>query len=416
MSEKQNDTNGSLNGPAPAPGRALSPNVGVTPVIRVLMVEDDAAFARIAAAILLRATGVTYEVSLASTLNEAERKLAQMTPDVILLDLMLPDSSGMNTVQRMLEFAGDVPLVILSGLDSDKIALDAIHAGAQDYIVKGGDPHAITRAVRYAVERSQSERRLLETEENLRTTQLQLMHAEKMESVGTLAAGIAHEVKNPLAVLQMGIENIELHCQNTTAAAETVQMMKDAVQRASLIVQRLLTFAAPTNCDRKPAMFGEILGRALAMIDFEIRKRVITVRQILDDKLPVLLLDATAIEQVLINLLLNAAQASPDGSTITIRTRQAVLTEVGGDVGRRATDRFPVGIQVVQCDIEDEGPGISPEIERRLFQPFFTTKPPGEGNGLGLCVTRNILELHGGKVELLNRPEGGALARITLIP
>lgn len=385
------------------------------PRIRVLMVEDDPAFARIAASILLRAVTAHFEVSLASTLREGTMRLAAATPDVILLDLTLSDSSGMNTVQHILACAGDVPVVVLSGLDSEEMAVEAIKAGAQDYIVKGGDPQAIVHAVRYAVERSQNERRLRETESRLRDAQTQLIQAEKMESIGRLAAGVAHEVKNPLAVLQMGIEHIESLPQ-VQQAGETLNMMKDAVQRATFIVQRLLSYAAPSQCTRKPADLHALLRRACGMIDYEVRRQQVAIRFDFDGALPALMLDETAIEQALINLLLNASQASPVGGEIVVRTRQTRLNDPGHDVGRRATDRFPLGVGVVQCEIEDNGPGITDDVARHLFEPFFTTKPQGEGTGLGLCVTRNILDLHGGRVELVNRAGGGTCARITLVP
>lgn len=389
---------------------------GDSAVIRALMVEDDAMFARVAAMTMLRAVGVHYEVTLASTLKEALRHLAATTPDVILLDLTLPDSTGMDTVQRVIGRANGAPVVILTGLDSEKMAIDAIQAGAQDYVVKGGDPQAILRAARYAVERSLAEKRLLEMQANLRKTQLQLIHAEKMESVGTLAAGIAHEVKNPLAVLQMGLEHIELVNAGNKDTTDTLRMMKNAIQRANAIIQRLLTYSTPSTSVRHPANLHDIIDRAINMVDHEIRRRHLHIRREFADILPELLLDANAIEQAFVNLLLNAAHASPDNRTITVTTRQAQLQTPGGGVGRRVTDRFPLGITVVECDIDDEGPGLDTETERRLFQPFFTTKPTGKGTGLGLCVTRNILDLHGGRIELMNRPEGGARARVMLVP
>lgn len=409
----QNKAGGERDSRAAPPQRVLG---GELPLIRVLMVEDDPAYARIAASILLRSSSAHFEVSMAATRREGERHLTTSRPDVVLLDLTLSDSSGMDTVRHILDCAGDVPVVILTGLDSEKMAIEAIQAGAKDYIVKGRDPQSIIHAVRYAVERGHSERRLRETEGRLRDTQLQLIQSEKMESLGRLAAGVAHEVKNPLAVLLMGIEHLEPLLGANPEALETTGMMKDAVQRASIIIQRLLSYAAPSQCERGPADLHAILRRALAMSDYELRKKNITANLDLDEPMPSLQLDATAIEQALINLILNAAQASPEGATLTITTRQTTLTEPGGDVGRRATDRFPLGIRVVQCDVEDEGAGIPAEVGRRLFEPFFTTRPQGEGTGLGLCVTRNILDLHGGKVELLNRPEGGTCARITLIP
>lgn len=219
----------------------VSGSGGDAPLIRVLMVEDDAAFARIAASILLRAKDAGHEVSLASTLREAETLLATTRPDVVLLDLTLPDSSGMNTVERVLACAGDVPVVVLSGIESETMALAAIRAGAKDYIVKGGDPRAIVQAVRRAVERSEGERRLLEAEEQLRAARLQLVQADGAESAGLPDATTAHELKTALAVLHMGIENIERRYGQDAGMAATLKLMMDAADRAMLAIQRLPT-------------------------------------------------------------------------------------------------------------------------------------------------------------------------------
>lgn len=388
------------------------------PTIRVLMIEDDAMFARLAANFFLMSQGAQFDLTLAGTLQEGLHYLQTVSFDVVLLDLTLPDSKGMETVDRTLACADGIPVVILTGLDSEKMALQAIRAGAQDYVVKGGEAENVIRAVRYAVERNRTENRLREAERSLKEAQLQLIQAEKMESVGCLAAGVAHEVKNPLAVLQMGIERLGflLESKNDEETTETMKMMSDAVMRASSIIQRLLTFSTPTSTQRIPVSLNEVVERAAGMIDYEVRRRKLTVKQELAGDLPRLLLDPTSIEQALINLMLNAAQASPEGGTVIVRTRQTRLDKPGGNVGRRTTDRFPLGINVVLCEIDDSGPGLTPEAQRRLFQPFFTTKPHGKGTGLGLCVTRNILDLHGGKIDVLNRPEGGVRAAITLLP
>lgn len=385
--------------------------------IRALLVEDDSTYARLATASLQRSHGCELTVLRVACLAEAQQALLQAKPDVVVLDLNLPDSSGISTLKRLRETHPQLPVVVLTGLDDEELGMQTLQSGAQDYVVKGGDPNLINRAVRYAFERSQSEARLRSAELELRDAQLQLIQAEKLESIGCLAAGFAHEIKNPLAVLQMGLELLARHRNDHDAeSTEALRMMEKAVERASSIVQRLLTFAAPAGAARRLIGLNSVIEQSRDMIQHELNRRGVQLAEELSPDLPPLLLDTTAMQQAIINLLANAVQASPRGGTVTIRSHRVRLVQPGGDIGRRQTDRFPLGLLTVQCEIVDQGPGLKPEVQRRLFQPFFTTKQQGEGTGLGLYVTRNIIELHGGKLELTNQPSGGARAVITLVP
>ncbi len=132
------------------------------------------------------------------------------------------------------------------------------------------------------------------------------------------------------------------------------------------------------------------------------------------DHLPTVTVDKVKIEQVLVNALQNAIHEMKNGGTIRIFTHSELLQASMRDAGERVADTLLPNDRVVVIQIDDEGPGIAAENEDRLFDPFFTTKPTGAGTGLGLSVARNIVELHGGRVSLANRPEGGG-ARFTLI-
>jgi len=113
-----------------------------------------------------------------------------------------------------------------------------------------------------------------------------------------------------------------------------------------------------------------------------------------------------------VNLLINAIDAMPEGGTLTVRTSRRQLTQPGQDVGFRQTDRFRVGEGVVVAEVEDTGTGIDAKTRVRLFDPFFTTKPTGKGTGLGLAVSKTIIALHGGTIQIANREGGGARATV----
>jgi len=251
-------------------------------------------------------------------------------------------------------------------------------------------------------------------EEELQITQLQLMQSAKLESVGRLAAGVAHEVKNPLHILQQGLlylSRVSLR-QGDDQVAVVVEKMGNAIKRADRVIMGLLDFSAPSNIDMRPEDLNALVEDSVVLVKHELAMTRIALVEELQADLPPLMLDRHKIQQVFVNIFLNAIQAMPTGGTLTIGTYTKRLTKSGLDVGRRKTDSFRIGEAVVVTQVADTGPGIPPGTLDRVFDPFFTTKPTGQGSGLGLSVTRKIIELHGAMIEISNRREGGALVTL----
>ncbi len=251
---------------------------------------------------------------------------------------------------------------------------------------------------------------LKKSNEDLRRTHLQLIQAEKMESVGRLAAGVAHEVKNPLAIIRMGVSYLtERLATNEQDIATVLLDIDDGVTRADQVIRGLLDFSASKTLEASPQDVNAIIERSLVLIKHELVKSHVTPVTRLANGLPPLPLDRNKMEQVFVNILMNAIHAMPEGGTLTVTTYAKQLLERGHFVGQRATDRFQVGETVIVADIEDTGPGIPEEQLTKIFDPFFTTKPTGQGTGLGLAVTKSIVDMHGGAILVRNRPEGGAV-------
>jgi PAS domain S-box-containing protein len=253
--------------------------------------------------------------------------------------------------------------------------------------------------------------RLQAAHQELRSVQLQLIEAEKMKLIGRLAAGVAHEVKNPLAVIKMGTEFLSMHeIARDDTMRSIITDMADAVQRADAVIRGLLDFSAPKKLEVRADNMNTVIDRALTLVRGELGGIEI-VREYQRD-LPLLQLDSGKIGQVLINLITNAAHAMQEGGTLVMRTFSKQLTGVGANIADQRAESFRVGGTVVVVEIDDSGHGIPEDKLPKVFEPFYTTKPTGKGTGLGLSVVKTIVDLHGATIDLRNLPEGGTRATI----
>ncbi len=226
---------------------------------------------------------------------------------------------------------------------------------------------------------------------NQRHIQSKLVQTEKMAALGQLVSGIAHELNNPLTSI-MGYAQLALGRRKSDAPNNEVAMIFTEAERARRIVKNLLFFARQTQPERTRVDLNEIVERTVALRGYELKIENIAIRCELAPDLPPTLADPHQLQQVILNLLVNAEQAileSRGHGRILLRTRKTVESRL-------------------LLDVSDDGPGIPPQIASRIFDPFFTTKPPGLGTGLGLSIVYGIVEQHGGSVAFENLPGGGA--------
>jgi signal transduction histidine kinase len=272
--------------------------------------------------------------------------------------------------------------------------------------------------------RKKAERQLLQLNRNLeaanlelRSTQEQLIQAEKMESVGRLAAGVAHEVKNPLALILMGVEYLgQLPDDIDPNFLEILDEMRKAVRRAEKIIHGLVDFSASRHLEIQQVDLNQVVRDTLPFIKHDRLRTNVELEISLAEKLPMVAIDVQKFEQVLLNLLINALQAmGRKGGTLRVSTRIGVMAEGDpNDTGSRAAERLRRGDKVVFVSVEDTGCGIPVAEVERIFDPFYTTKPTGEGTGLGLSICRKIVELHGGRISCRSEPGKGTCMTITL--
>jgi signal transduction histidine kinase len=233
---------------------------------------------------------------------------------------------------------------------------------------------------------------------------IKLIHAEKMESIGLLAAGFAHEVKNPLAILQMGVDHL-LQENHNQATQEALLDMEQAVQKADGTIKKLLGYSRVRPPEMKAGNISSAVSTVLSMISHECHLHNIKIETDIEEQLPLIVMDMDQIQQLLMNIMLNAIQAMEENGTLSVDCHAKILDSK--DLQRDNSDTFAAGDSVVWVEVRDTGHGIDERNLGKVFDPFFTTRPVGEGTGLGLAVSLNIIRNHGASIDICNRKEGG---------
>jgi len=276
-------------------------------------------------------------------------------------------------------------------------------------------PIGIIGVSRDITERKKNEEALHQSYIKLKEMQNQLIQAEKANAIARLASGVAHEVKNPLGVILGGINYLEKRISpKEKDLFEALSMVKDGIKRADKIVESLLDFSKPDKLRLKPEDINSILEVSSDLVKTRTEFKNIEVIKEMKKGMPRALVDRNKIEQVFINVLLNAMQAMPKGGKVIVRSYDKRFEKADGGIEEIEKGRFKSGETVIVIEIEDEGIGISEENMKKLFEPFFTTKGSEGGTGLGLSVTQNIIIMHRGLIDVESKKGKGTKVMITL--
>ena len=264
-------------------------------------------------------------------------------------------------------------------------------------------------------QQKQVEAELKKTIHLLEETRLQLIEAEKLKTVGRLAAGVAHEVKNPLNVISLGAEYLENMVSGPKEILDLLKDMRTAVNKANHVIFELLDYSSPQKLKMDLGDINEVVRCVLNLMRQNFAQAGVSLVESLSDAIEPVHMDKQKLEQVFINIFLNAIKAMPEGGTIIVRSQMIRMQKTGSNLSAEMTALFRVGDPIVLIEIIDSGSGISPECAAKVFDPFFSTKTSGEGTGLGLSVSKSIIDMHHGIINLDNREDAqGACMRILL--
>jgi len=386
--------------------------------LRLLLVEDSEDDAELVVA-QLHQGGYDVDVVRVETVEEMTAALRAGGRDIVISDYALPTFSAPAAFKALREAGLDLPFVMVSGTVGEEVAVELMRIGVHDFVLKGN-----MRRLTSVVERELRDAAMRRDQVRIRQ---QLLISERMASVGTLAAGVAHEINNPLSVVVGNLEFItgdlrrvgELvaslrqqaqqgpHALAVAVAADNIaarlaeiapslQDAQQAADRVRIIVRDLRLFSRADEEVRGPVDVRRVLDSSLSMARNEIRHRAQVERNYAD--IPPVDGNEARLGQVFLNLIVNAAQALPEGKTgankIVVNTSQV-------------NDRVVV-------EISDTGSGIPPEVLPRIFDVFFTTKPIGVGTGLGLAICHRIITGMGGSINVDSRVGEGTTVRVTL--
>lgn len=356
------------------------PNMG-TPLgpLRILLVEDSPEDAELLCD-QIQDAGLEARFERVDSEQDLLDALAQGAPDIVLSDLSMPGFSGYQALQIVRELRPRVPFIFVSGTMGEETAVEALHKGANDYIIKHLPtrlPSAVARAIRDA--RSAQERARVEEE---------LMRAQRLESLALLAAGLSHDLRNILQPLLI-VPDLIRDRSDDPKVIRLADVIAECGRRGHEMAESMLSFVRgsrqPSELVAMPRLF-QAVGMLLksnvpASVDLQL--------EVVDERLAVEA-NYTELQQVLLNLCLNAIQAMPDGGQLRL-------------VAERAVD--PVAGEQLCIRVQDQGVGMDEATLQRLFTPFFTTK--STGTGLGLISCRRIVEGLGGEISVQSVPGEG---------
>jgi signal transduction histidine kinase len=381
-------------------------------VWHVLLIDDDEEDYFLIGERLAQAQGRKISLVWADTYEKAIQLISANHFDAVLVDYSLGGRTGTELIKEMTERLHPSPFILLTGMGSYEVDIEAMQAGATLYITKSeASSLLLERTIRYAVEQKQAEKALRQARDEARAAETtlqarnneikamtgQLWQAAKLATMGELAASIAHELNNPLQILSLRLEILESQLPIELADHKDLQIMKVEIERMADLVSNLLQFSRSGQRQVSTLDIRDEIKGTLDLVNNYLLHSRIAVQTDFPPDLPLLQADRQRMRQLFLNLFTNAGDAMPEGGKLMIRAWSEGTPK-----------------QVV-IEVQDTGKGIAAEDLEKVMEPFYTTKPEGKGTGLGLAICRRIVEEMQGSFQITSPGKNqGTTVRIIL--
>lgn len=371
----------------------MTESIAPQPQPHVLVVDDDEIMRSAARESLSEAD---FSVSEAENGVMAMQALEKRRPDIILLDVMMPEMDGFATARAVRQKAGYemVPILIMTALDDLESINHAYEAGATDFITKPINWVILVQRVRYMTRYVQ----MMNAQKQLQT---ELQQAQKLEAVATLAGGVAHDFNNILHVVQGSAELMQIRQPDGAPPMDELGDIIQAVDRGGKLVRQLLTYSRKVKSEKRPIQLNHRVNQISQLLQRTIPK-MIAIECRLEEDLLWVNGDEVQMEQVLMNLAINAKDAMPNGGKLLIET-----ANVRHPKKRGLPTSATAPLNWVRLSVSDTGHGMDQDTRRHVFDPFFSTKAPGKGTGLGLSMVHGIVHNHDGRIVCHSLPGKG---------
>ena len=392
---------------------SAGPTGSTTAPLRVLLAEDSEQDAELIAHALRRGPR-EVRIERVESAEAMGRALERDTWDVVISDWAMPSFTAPEALALVKRKDPDLPFIIVSGTIGEELAVDAMRAGANDYLLKDRLARllpVIERELREAQTRHarrEAEEALRASEEALRHSQEQFFQAQKMEAVGRLAGGVAHDFNNILSVVMTYADLLLMDLGPGEPMRSDLEEIRKAAERAAALTRQLLVFSRQQILEPKVLNLNDLIAGMAKMLERAVGEDL-ELTLVAASELESIRADPGQLEVALMNLASNARDAMPKGGRLTIRTANL---EIGEAAARERPGVRPGSY--VELSVSDTGMGMDLATQARIFEPFFTTKPPNKGAGLGLATVFGIVQQSSGHVWVESAPGKGTTFKILL--
>jgi two-component system cell cycle sensor histidine kinase/response regulator CckA len=389
----------------------MSPTRKIQP-LRILHLEDDPTDTELLSMILAD-ENIPCEVHRVETRKDFEGALEKQSWSLVISDFSLPTFDGLKALTLIREKFGDMPFILFSGTIGEETAVECLKKGATDYVLKQRPARlvAAVRAIFTTAEererRKKSEEELKRSAEREREMEARFLRMQRMESIGALVSGIAHDLNNALVPILMGCGFLRSESLNEESQ-QILSTMETSARRGADMLRQVLAFARGVEGKKTPVQLTALL-REMEKIARDAFPKTIRVRTDLAKDLWPVLGYPTQLYQVIMNLCINARDAMPNGGQLSLHAENVQLDNTASQLHRDAAPG-----PYLRFTISDTGDGMSPEIQEKIFQPFFTTKELRGGTGLGLSTSLDIVKNHGGFITVKSQVGQGSQFNVHL--